>query len=77
MAQGAAADSAAADSAAAEGAAAEGAAAEGAAPGMAGFPMMGAGPAQPERDRKRHAWLDEDADIWGRRAGLVPPLVEG
>ena len=43
---------------------------------MAGFPMMGAGTAQSEQDRKRHAWLDEDADIWGQPADLVPSVVE-
>ena len=47
-----------------------------AASGMAGFPMMGAGTAQPEQDRKRHAWLNEDADIWGQPADLVPSVVE-
>ncbi len=53
-------------------------ASEGAAPsGMAGFPMMGAGTARPEQDRKRHAWLNEDADVWGQPAALVPPVVEG
>ena len=47
-----------------------------AASSMAGFPMMGAGTTQSEQDRKRHAWLNEDADIWGQPADLVPSVVE-
>jgi hypothetical protein len=47
------------------------------APGMAGFPMAGAGGPQQEQERRRKAWLDEEADIWGLPTGLVAPVVEG
>jgi len=47
------------------------------APDMAGFPMMGTGgAARPEEEERiRQAWLNQDADIWGLPANLVPPVI--
>jgi hypothetical protein len=47
--------------------------------GMTGFPMMGMGSAagQQEMERRRQAWMAEDADIWEAAAELVPALIGG
>jgi len=45
--------------------------------GMTGFPMMGSGAAQQEKERRRKAWLGEEADIWGLPSDHVPPVIEG
>jgi hypothetical protein len=45
--------------------------------GMTGFPMMGSGAAEREKERLRKAWLDEDGDIWGLPSDHVPPVIEG
>ena len=46
---------------------------------MTGFPMMGMGSAagQREMERRRQAWMAEDADIWEAAAELVPALIGG
>ena len=42
-------------------------------PGLAGFPMAGAGAGnQSEKERQRHAWMYEDEDIWGGPTDCVP-----
>lgn len=44
----------------------------------AGFPMGGAAAGQPERDRRRHAWMYEDDEIWGADGtDCVPPVIYG
>ena len=45
--------------------------------GMTGFPMTGSGAGQQEKERRRKAWLVEDADIWGLPSDHVPPVIEG
>ncbi|HWG00280.1 MAG TPA: hypothetical protein VG164_00340 [Trebonia sp.] len=45
--------------------------------GMAAFPFGGAGAGQPDRERRRQAWMDEDEDIWGLPVWLVPAVIEG
>jgi hypothetical protein len=45
--------------------------------GMTGLPMMGSGAADQEKERRRKAWLGEDADIWGLPSDHVPPVIEG
>jgi hypothetical protein len=79
--QGAAAQGAVADTAVGTPAASDGllaAGAEGQAGyGMTGFPMMGSGAAQQEKERRRKAWLGEEADIWGLPSDHVPPVIEG
>lgn len=45
--------------------------------GMTGFPMTGSGAAQQEKERRRKAWLGEDADTWGLPSDYVPPVIEG
>jgi hypothetical protein len=46
-------------------------------PEMSGFPMMGTGAGSPreEQERLRQAWMNEDSEIWGRPANLVPPVI--
>jgi hypothetical protein len=46
-------------------------------PGGGGSPMAGGlGRDRAERERRRQAWMAEDADIWQREeAGLAPPLI--
>jgi hypothetical protein len=79
--QGAAVQGAAADTAVGTPAASDGLLAAGAEGqtdyGMTGFPMMGSGTAQQEKERRRKAWLGEDADIWGLPSDHIPPVIEG
>jgi hypothetical protein len=43
-----------------------------------GFPMTGgSGSGQQDKERKRQAWMNEDADIWGVPKGNVGPVIEG
>jgi hypothetical protein len=64
---------------AANGAASRGVIGDEAADAEAGAPMMGGGSGSRERDkeRRRQAWMDEDADIWGRPADNIPSVIEG
>jgi hypothetical protein len=40
-------------------------------------PMMGGSrSSEEEKERRRQAWMDEDADIWGRPADNVPSVIE-
>jgi hypothetical protein len=45
--------------------------------GMTGFPMMGSAAGQRETERRRQAWMAEDADVWEAAAELVPALIGG
>lgn len=45
--------------------------------GMTGFPMMGSAAGQRDMERRRQAWMAEDADIWAAAAELVPALIGG
>ncbi len=46
--------------------------------GAGGFPMAGSGSGgRPERERRRQAWMAEDADLWAGEAGQVPPTIGG
>ena len=45
--------------------------------GMTGFPMMGSAAGQREMERRRQAWMAEDADVWEAAAELVPALIGG
>jgi hypothetical protein len=46
--------------------------------GAASSPGSAAGPARPERDRRRYAWMYEDEDIWGTDGvDCVPPSTYG
>lgn len=46
--------------------------------GEGGFPMAGgAGAGQPDKERKRQAWMDEDADIWGVPKVSVGSVIDG
>ncbi|HEX8006021.1 MAG TPA: hypothetical protein VF482_06285 [Trebonia sp.] len=76
VAQGAVADTAVGTSASSDGVLAAGAEGQ-AGYGMTGLPMTGSGAAQQEKERRRQAWLGEDADIWGLPSDHVPPVIEG
>jgi uncharacterized protein YukE len=44
--------------------------------GMTGLPMMGGSAAgRQESERRRQAWMAEDADVWEAAANLVPALI--
>jgi hypothetical protein len=45
--------------------------------GLIGFPFGSTASGQPGKERRRHAWMDQDDDIWGRPALLVPAVLEG
>jgi uncharacterized protein YukE len=45
--------------------------------GMTGFPMTGSAAGQRDMERRRQAWMAEDADIWAAAAELVPALIGG
>jgi hypothetical protein len=45
--------------------------------GMTGLPATGSGAAEREKERRRRAWLDEEADIWGLPSDNVPSVIEG
>jgi hypothetical protein len=76
VAQGTVADTAMGTSAAPDGLLAAGAEGQGDY-GMTGLPMMGSGASDQEKERRRKAWLGEDADIWGLPSDYVPPVIEG
>jgi uncharacterized protein YukE len=64
------------DTAAAGAAGADGAlAGEAAGPGMAGFPMAGAGAGGRDRERRRQSWMTEDADVWASQADVVSAQI--
>jgi hypothetical protein len=44
---------------------------------MNGFPMMGSAAGQRETERRRQAWMAEDADVWEAAVELVPALIDG
>ena len=46
-------------------------------PGMTGFPMTGGGAGQSDKERQRHAWMNEDEDIWVSDVPVVPPVIYG
>jgi uncharacterized protein YukE len=43
--------------------------------GMTGLPMMGSAAGRQESERRRQAWMAEDADVWEAEADLVPALI--
>lgn len=43
--------------------------------GMTGLPMMGSSAGRQESERRRQAWMAEDADVWEAAANLVPALI--
>jgi uncharacterized protein YukE len=44
--------------------------------GTAGFPVLGSATGQQETERRRQAWMAEDADVWESQADLVPALIQ-
>jgi uncharacterized protein YukE len=45
--------------------------------GMPGFPMMGSAAGPRDMERRRQAWMAEDADVWAAEAGLAPAVIGG
>ena len=64
-------DAAAAGTVGADGAMAGGAAGS----GMTGLPMTGSAAGRQESERRRQAWMAEDADVWEAEADLAPALI--
>jgi hypothetical protein len=42
----------------------------------AGFPMMGGGSGQQDKERQRQAWMNEDTDIWGVPRDNVGSVID-
>ena len=45
--------------------------------GLAAVPFGAASSGERDKERRRHSWMDEDDDIWGFPAWLVPAVIEG
>jgi uncharacterized protein YukE len=66
-----------ADGAVTDGAVGDGATTDAAGSGGAGFPMGGSGSGRQQKERRRQAWMAEEADVWESDDQIAPSQISG